>query len=101
MREKCAFPSGNSATRGRRGDMGARNKIEFRKGGGKGGRVKETMLLLPVYPSLSLSLSYFCSLDRGIFGRMKFGFEVNPLVRNQSRPHRITRVATENGFRDF
>lgn len=51
--------------------------------------------------SLSLSLSYLCSFDPGIFGRMKFGFEVNPLVRNQSRPHRITRVATENGFRDF
>lgn len=32
---------------------------------------------------------------------MKFGFEVNPLVRNQSRPHRITGVAAENGFLDF
>lgn len=66
MREKCAFPSGNSATRGRRGDMGARNKIEFRKGGGKGGRVKETMLLLPVYPSLSLSLVFLFLGSRNI-----------------------------------
>lgn len=95
--------SGNSATRGGRGDMRARNKIEFRKGGVVG-RVKETMLLR--YLSLSFSvfflfLLHLCSFDPGIFGRMKFGFEVNPLVRNQSRPHRITRVATENGFRDF
>ena len=83
--------------------MRARNKIEFRKGGVVG-RVKETMLLR--YLSLSFSvfflfLLHLCSFDPGIFGRMKFGFEVNPLVRNQSRPHRITRVATENGFRDF
>lgn len=68
------------------------------------GRVKEIMLLR--YLSLSFSvfflfLLHLCSFDPGIFGRMKFGFEVNPLVRNQSRPHRITRVATENGFRDF
>lgn len=94
--------SGNSATRGGCGDMRARNKIEFRKGG-EGGWLdaskKRRYCVLPL--SLSLSLSYLCSFDPGIFGRMKFGFEVNPLVRNQSRPHRITRVATENGFRDF
>lgn len=47
----------------------------------------------PLSFALVLPLSCFCSFDPGIFGRMKFGFEVNPLVRNQSRPHRITRVA--------
>lgn len=60
-------------------------------------------LFLSLLRSIPRSVSFLSSnAERGAnIRRMKFGFEVNPLVRNQSRPHRITRVATENGFRDF
>lgn len=88
--------------------MRARNKIEFRVGAGPGNTSrKRCYRWRSPAPLFSLSLPFFSpvlswtSNTKRIFVRMKFGFEVNPLVRNQSRPHRITGVAAENDFLDF
>lgn len=76
-------------------------KLNFTAGRGvRGCQGNDVALTLSFSLSPSLPVSSF---SRGGTKRMRFGARVNPLVRNQSRPHRITRDRRRGrmGFRDF